>query len=155
MFRGSDAVTIDEKGRFAIPARYRQGLRDACAGQMVVTAHHRDSCLLIYPQPRWVEFESSLLARGGLNPEVRRLQRHFVGNARDLDMDKQGRLLLPQMLKQRAGLNGKAVLVGMGQTFELWDEARWDAEQALIREQFSQDDSGEDGLPAGMEDLPL
>ncbi len=155
MFRGSDAITIDEKGRFAIPARYRQGLRDACAGQIVVTAHHRDSCLLVYPQPRWLEFESSLLARGGLNPEVRRLQRHFVGNARDLEMDKQGRLLLPQMLKQRAGLNAKAVLVGMGQTFELWDEAQWEAEQGRISEQFEMNESGEASLPAGMEDLPL
>lgn len=155
MFRGSDAVTIDEKGRFAIPARYRQGIRDACAGQIVVTAHHQDSCLLIYPQPRWLEFEQGLLARGGLNPEVRRLQRHFVGNARDLDMDKQGRLLLPQLLKQRVGLSGRAVLVGMGQTFELWGEAQWEAEQTTIQQQLLPDASGSVELPAGMEDLQL
>ncbi len=155
MFRGSDAITIDEKGRFAIPARYRQGLRDACLGQMVVTAHHQDSCLLVYPQPRWMEFEEGLLARGGLNPDVRRLQRHFVGNARDLEMDKQGRLLLPPMLKNRANLNGKAVLVGLGKTFELWDESRWESEQVSIQSEFTDNETGGLVLPVGMEDLPL
>lgn len=144
---------MDEKGRFAVPARYRAWLNQHCAGQLVVTLHHQDACLLLYPQTRWQEFEQQLLARGGLNPEVRRLQRHFVGNARDLELDKQGRVLLPQLLKQSAQLNGRAMLVGMGQSFELWSEAAWNAERETIRAQLTT--GGGVPLPAGLTDLPL
>lgn len=154
MFRGSDAITIDEKGRFAIPARYRQTLRDACAGQMVVTAHHKDPCLLIYTLPRWREFEERLLSRGGFNPEIREMQRMFMSRARDIEMDKQGRLLLPQLLKEKLNAQGKAVLIGMGQTFELWDEATWEAEDSRIVDAMAVGAEGGE-LPAGLEDLPL
>lgn len=153
MFRGADAVAIDEKGRFAVPARYRAHLREQCHNQLVVTLHHQAPCLLVYPQPRWLDFEQQLLAKGGLNADVRRLQRHFVGNARELELDKQGRVLLPQLLKQTAGLDGRAVLVGLGQSFELWNETDWKAEFETGRSQIARD--GGLKLPAGLEDLPL
>lgn len=153
MFRGTDAVSIDEKGRFAVPARYRTHLREHCHNQLVVTLHHQAPCLLLYPQPQWLEFEQRLLAKGGLNADVRRLQRHFVGNARELELDKQGRVLLPQLLKQSAGLNSRAVLVGLGQSFELWNEGDWKTEFEAGRSQIARD--GGLKLPAGLEDLPL
>lgn len=153
MFRGADAVAIDEKGRFAVPARYRAWLHDHCAGALVVTLHHQDACLLIYPKSRWEQFEQQLLARGGLNPDVRRLQRHFVGNARDLELDKQGRVLLPQGLKSLVQLESRAALVGMGHSFELWTEDAWTAQRDSIREQFTSPAGG--ALPPGLDDLPL
>ena len=97
MFKGSHAVTVDAKGRIAIPASYRQSLLDDCAGRLVLTRHW-DGCLLIYPAPEFQAFETQLLARGSLNPKERDIQRFFIGNARDVDMDRQGRLLLPEPL---------------------------------------------------------
>ncbi len=153
MFRGTDAVAIDAKGRFAVPARYRAHLHEHCHSQLVVTLHHQAPCLLVYPQPRWLEFEKQLLAKGGLNADVRRLQRHFVGNARELELDKQGRVLLPPLLKQAAGLDSRAMLVGLGQSFELWNESHWQAESEAGRSQIARD--GGLKLPAGLEDLAL
>lgn len=145
---------MDDKGRFAVPARYRAWLREHCNGQLVVTLHYRDPCLLIYPQPRWLEFEQQLLQRGGLNPEIRRLQRHFVGSARDLELDRQGRVLLPAQLKALVGLDGRSALVGMGHSFELWDEEEWNAQYSRNRE-FLGSLGDVSGLPGGLEDLPL
>ncbi|MDA3919227.1 MAG: division/cell wall cluster transcriptional repressor MraZ [Salinisphaera sp.] len=126
MLKGSHPVTIDAKGRIAIPASYRQSLIDDCAGRLVITRHW-DGCLLIYPGPEFQAFESRLLSRGGLDPKVRNIQRFFIGNARDIDMDRQGRLLLPSNLRMAAGLESRAVLSGIGNLFELWDEAQFNA----------------------------
>ncbi|HLQ86759.1 MAG TPA: division/cell wall cluster transcriptional repressor MraZ [Salinisphaeraceae bacterium] len=124
MFKGSHPVTIDAKGRFAIPASYRQSLHDDCGGRLAVTQHW-DGCLLIYPYPEYQKFEQQLLAQPSLNPAVRETQRFFLGSAKDVDMDRQGRLLLPAYLRANASLDSKGMLVGMGQLFELWDEQRW------------------------------
>lgn len=153
MFRGSSPVTIDSKGRFAIPSSYRAPLQEACDGCMVVTQHW-DGCLLIYPQPRFQEFEQQLLSRGGLDPGVREIQRFFLGPAQDLDMDKQGRLSLPATLRSYAGIDGRAVLVGMVDLFELWDESTWNARNQASRENLAaQAAAGE--LPDALQDLPL
>lgn len=125
MFKGSHPVTIDAKGRFAIPASYRQSLRDDCGGRMAVTQHW-DGCLLVYPYPEYLKFEQQLLAQPSLNPAVRETQRFFLGSAKDVDMDRQGRLLLPSHLRSHAQLATRGMLVGMGQLFELWDENKWD-----------------------------
>lgn len=129
MFKGSHPVTIDAKGRLAIPASYRQALIDDCGGRLVVTRHF-DPCLLLYPLTEYQKFEARLLAKGGLNPKVRNMQRLFIGNARDVDMDKQGRLLLPSNLRAIVNLGSKAVLSGMGNLFEIWDEDTFDARNA-------------------------
>lgn len=153
MFRGSSPVTIDSKGRFAIPSSYRAPLQEACGGCMVVTQHW-DGCLLIYPQPRFKEFEKQLLSRGGLDPGVREIQRFFLGPAQDLDMDKQGRLSLPATLRSFAEIDSRAVLVGMVDLFELWDESAWNERNQASRENLAaQAAAGE--LPDALQDLPL
>lgn len=151
MFRGSHSVSIDAKGRFAIPASYRQTLLDVCAGRMVVTVHH-DRCLLVFPQGRFHEFEQQLLGKGGLNSKVRTFQRFYVGNARDCEMDRQGRILLPANLRGFASLEGKAVLVGIGNVFELWSEQRWQAEQLQVGEQLAEQTQSGD-LPDALQDV--
>lgn len=153
MFRGSSPVTIDSKGRFAIPSAYRAPLREACGGQMVVTQHW-DGCLLIYPQPRFQEFEQQLLSRGGLNSRVRNVQRFFLGPARDLEMDKQGRLSLPGPLREFADIDSRAVLVGMVDLFELWSEEAWRAHNEASREDLAAQ-AAADELPDALQDLPL
>lgn len=151
MFRGSHSVSIDAKGRFAIPASYRQALLDTCGGRMVVTCHW-DGYLLVFPQDRFQTFEQQLLSKGGLNSQVRSYQRFFVGNARDAEMDRQGRILLPANLRGFAGLDSKAALVGIGGVFELWSEDKWQAEQLQVGEDLaSQAARGE--LPDALQDV--
>lgn len=154
MFRGSNPVTVDAKGRFAIPSAYREPIRDACGGRMVVTQHW-DECLLIYPQPQFQEFEQQLLGRGGaLNPRVRDIQRFLLGNARDLEMDRQGRLLLSAELRMFAAIEGRAVLMGMGNLFELWPEDTWRARNEASCDALAAQAAAGD-LPAALLDLPL
>lgn len=153
MFRGSSPVTIDSKGRFAIPSAYRAALQEACDGSMVVTQHW-DGCLLIYPQPRFQEFVRQLLSRGGLNSKVRDVQRFFVGPSQDVDMDKQGRLSLPGTLREFANIQSRAVLVGMVDLFELWSEEAWHAHNEASRETLAAQ-AAADELPDALQDLPL
>lgn len=153
MFRGSNPITVDAKGRIAIPSAYRQPIRDACGGRMVITQHW-DKCLLIYPKPQFEEFERSLLSRGGLNPQVREFQLFLLGNARDLEMDGQGRLLLSSTLRDFAAIDSRAVLVGMGNRIELWSEDAWQAVNDASCETLAKmAKAGE--LPDVLQDLPL
>jgi MraZ protein len=124
MFRGATRVTLDDKGRMVMPTRYRERLREQAQGRVVVTVD-RDQCLLIYPLPQWEQIERKLMSLPSLNERARRLQRLMVGHADDLELDAHGRLLLPPQLREFAGLDRHAMLVGQGGRFELWDEARW------------------------------
>ncbi|RJS92233.1 division/cell wall cluster transcriptional repressor MraZ [Salinisphaera sp. Q1T1-3] len=153
MFKGSHSVTIDAKGRIAIPASYRQSLLDDCGGRLVVTRHW-DGCLLIYPAPEFQSFESQLLSRGSLNPKVRNIQRFFIGNARDVDMDRQGRLLLPSNLRAAASLESKAVLSGIGNLFELWDEDTFNQRNADTADALAEEAANGD-LPDVLMDISL
>lgn len=151
MFLGADPITIDEKGRFAVPARYRVSLREQCNGQLVVVPHHRDPCLLILPRPGWMAFAEKLTAKAALSQAVRDMQRRYIARARDLEMDKQGRLLLPAPVRVDAGLNSKATLAGVGNSLELWDEAAWQAEQDRIAGSMAA--LADEDLAQGLEDL--
>jgi MraZ protein len=126
MFRGANKLTLDAKGRMVMPTRYRDRLQEICGGKLVITVD-KDQCLMIYPVPRWEEIERQLMALPSLNPAARRLQRLMVGHATDLELDAHGRVLLPQKLREFAMLTRDAILIGQGERFELWDEARWDA----------------------------
>jgi MraZ protein len=127
VFRGITALTLDSKGRLAMPARYRDVLQVRAGGKLVVTA---DSalCLLIYPAPDWEPIQEKLMSLSSFNPRTRDLQRLLVGNASDVEMDGAGRILLPGPLRRFAGLDRDVALVGQGLRFELWDEAKWAAQ---------------------------
>lgn len=124
MFRGATKVTLDAKGRLAIPTRYRDRLASRCDGQLVATVD-RDYCLLIYPQPDWEEIERKLVRLPSLNKQARRLQRLMVGYATEIEIDGHGRILLSRELRDFAHLEKQAMLVGQGTKFELWDESSW------------------------------
>ena len=124
MFRGVTALTIDSKGRLAMPARYREVLQLRAGGKLVVTADSA-SCLLIYPAPDWEPIQTRLMSLSSFNPRTRDLQRLLVGNASDVEIDGAGRILLPAPLRKFAGLDKDVALVGQGARFELWDEAKW------------------------------
>jgi MraZ protein len=124
MFRGATKLTLDVKGRIVMPTRHRERLRESSEGRLVVTVD-RDQCLLIYPLPECEQIERKLMALPTLHPQSRRLQRLMVGHATELELDGHGRLLLTAELREFAGLNRFAMLIGQGNRFELWDEARW------------------------------
>lgn len=124
MLRGATKVTIDAKGRLAIPTRYRERLAQRCDGQLVATVD-KDYCLLLYPLPDWEDIERKLMRLPSLDKRARRLQRLMVGHATEVDVDGHGRILLSRELREFAGLEKQAVLLGQGNRFELWDEERW------------------------------
>ncbi|MEW6132773.1 MAG: division/cell wall cluster transcriptional repressor MraZ [Pseudomonadota bacterium] len=132
MFRGVSTVSLDSKGRVVVPARYRDALLAIAGGRVVVTADP-GRCLLLYPLPEWEPIEKKLTGLSGFNPQIRALQRLLVGHAHELDMDAAGRILLPPMLRQFAGLEKNVVLVGQGAKLEMWNEERWqnEVDQAL------------------------
>ena len=124
MLRGATKVTLDAKGRLAIPTRYRERLAQRCDGQLVATVD-KDYCLLLYPLPDWEDIERKLMRLPSLDKRARRLQRLMVGHATEVDIDGHGRILLSRELREFAGLEKQAVLLGQGNRFELWDEVRW------------------------------
>ena len=127
MFQGATQFNLDSKGRLTIPTRYRDMLLAHCAGQLVLTAD-ADGCLLLYPQPEWQPIRDKLMKLSALNPTIRAFQRFLVGHAEDVVMDAAGRVLLSATLRDYAQLDKHVMLVGQGNKFELWDEARWKAQ---------------------------
>ncbi len=128
MFQGAAQLNLDSKGRLAIPARYRDLLLAHCAGSLVLTVDG-DGCLLIYPEPEWQPIRDKLNKLSSFNPKSRALQRLLVGNAAEVVMDGAGRVLIPPTLRSYAALDKHAMLIGQGNKFELWDEAKWQAQQ--------------------------
>ena len=126
MFRGVAQISLDSKGRLAVPSRYREALLTRCAGRLVITADF-DKCLLIYPVPEWEPIQQKLMALSSLNPRIRDLQRQLIGYAEDIEMDSAGRVLVSSALREFAALEKNVVLVGQGNKFELWDRNNWEA----------------------------
>ncbi|MAY38453.1 MULTISPECIES: division/cell wall cluster transcriptional repressor MraZ [Spongiibacter] len=125
MFIGSYAITMDAKGRMAIPAKVRDTLASICDGRLVVTAHTEERCLLVYPEPQWADLQPKIEALPNIHRKARRMQRLLLGYATPLELDGNGRVLLPQTLRDYAGLEKKLMLIGQGKKLELWSEAGW------------------------------
>lgn len=150
MFRGATKVTIDDKGRVVVPAHYRSQLSAPADGRVVVTAD-RDECLLIYAAPEWERIEQQLNALPSLHPQARRLQRLMIGHAEEMVLDGHGRLALTPELREFAGLDRSAWIVGQGRRLEIWDESRWKAQ----REEWMKSEQGVTELAAELGSLSL
>jgi MraZ protein len=151
VFRGVNALNLDTKGRMAMPTRYRQRLSEMCDGQMVITVDNSERCLLLYTLPEWEEVERKLQKLPSFNKQARRLQRLLIGHATEVDMDSNGRLLLPPPLREFASLEKRTVLIGQSNKFELWSEDLWNERRS---EWLAEDDDlGE--LPEEMETMSL
>ncbi len=127
MFLGRFEHSIDTKGRLALPARYRDNLADG-----VVVTRGFDSCLLIYPMAVWSPLASKVSQLSISDPDVRALRRLLFSEAADLELDKQGRILIPSDLRNYAELDREAVIVGMHTFIEIWSPARWSDEQSTL-----------------------
>mgnify|MGYP000268179946 CR=1 FL=1 len=127
MFRGATSLNLDAKGRLAVPSKHRDALLAQCAGHLVLTAHpHR--CLLLYPQPAWEPIQAKMMALSSFDKQSSKLQRMLVGFAEDIELDTAGRLLVSPVLREFAGLEKQAMLVGQGSHFELWNLDAWRAQ---------------------------
>ena len=104
MFRGVQYINLDAKGRMAVPARQREQLSVICEGQMVMTVDTQSSCLALYPLPEWERIERDVQALPALNPAIKRFQRLVLGYASDLQLDGNGRVLVPPALREYAQL---------------------------------------------------
>ena len=151
MFRGVNAINLDAKGRLAIPTRYRQGLVERCAGSLVATIDTDEPCLLIYPVDEWDAIQKKIEALPSFHPMTRRIQRLLIGHATDIDMDGNGRVLIPPLLRDYAGLDKKCILLGQGKKFELWNEGCWNQR----RDDYLQETSGGEEVPAELQSLSL
>ena len=146
MFQGSHSINMDAKGRIAVPAKCREGLASVGDGKVVMTAHTQDRCVLIYPEPEWLTILPKIEALPSFNKAALRAQRLLIGYATALELDSNGRVLIPPTLRDYAGLDKELILVGLGKKFELWDEAAWLRTLA---------EDSDDDLPAEMLTLSL
>ena len=148
MFRGINVINIDGKGRLAVPTRYREAL----SSSLVVTIDTEETCLLLYPATQWQVIEDNLQRLPSFNAAARRIQRLLIGHATDVELDGNGRVLLPQLLRDYAHLDKRVVMIGQGNKFEVWDESLWQSS----REQWLADEaSKEDSLPDEMKTFSL
>ncbi|NOX50229.1 MAG: division/cell wall cluster transcriptional repressor MraZ [Gammaproteobacteria bacterium] len=125
MFRGINNATLDNKGRMALPSRSREMVLLASHGKIVVTIDMRERCLLLYPLPEWEVVQRKLESLSNVNPQARLLQRLLIGHATDLELDSNGRILLPTLLRDYANLKKKLVLLGQGNKIEIWSDDIW------------------------------
>ena len=151
MFRGANAVSLDSKGRLAMPSRYRDELAARGNGQLIITIDAIDRCLCLYPLPEWELIEAKLRDLPSLREAARRLQRVLIGNAVDLELDSNGRLLIPPRLREYANLDKRVVLVGQLNKFQVWNEDDWNAISVADLAAIKQPG----GLPDEMRDLIL
>lgn len=130
----------------AIPTRIREELVEQCGGRLVVTAHTQDRCLLVYPEPEWLELLPQIEALPSFNKVSQRTKRILIGYATPLEIDASGRVLVPPTLREYANLDKKMMLVGQGKKLELWSEESW---LALLNE------PSDDEIPSEMLSLSL
>ena len=121
MFMGEYNHTIDAKGRLIIPAKFRETL-----GEEFVVTKGLDGCLFVYDNKEWSAFEEKLKSLPLTNKDARQFVRFFLAGATQAEVDKQGRILIPGVLREFAGLEKDVVLVGVASKIEIWSKERWD-----------------------------
>ena len=124
MFKGRSNLSIDSKGRTSMPQRYRGVFCANKKCKLVVTAD-KDKCLLIFTLKNWENIEKQLSNLPSYNDEARFIQRLLIGHATESEIDSQGRFLIPNPLREYAGIQKKVILLGQGSKFELWAENIW------------------------------
>ncbi len=139
MFRGSFEHTVDEKGRVSIPSKFREILLKLEDERLVATKFILNArrCLDVYPQTAWDKFEEELKEKPRFDENFLKLEDFYFSNAQDCLVDKQGRILLPPVLREYANLRKNVIFTGSREKFRIWDKDTWlqlneDAERFLI-----------------------
>ncbi|MBE5927465.1 MAG: division/cell wall cluster transcriptional repressor MraZ [Lachnospiraceae bacterium] len=126
MFMGEYNHSVDAKGRVIIPAKFRDKL-----GETFVVTKGLDGCLFVFALDEWKNFEEKLRTLPIANKDARKFTRFFLAGAADLEVDKQGRALLPSNLREFAELKKDVVLVGVSSRVEIWSKERWEDSTAF------------------------
>ena len=144
MFQGETAITIDEKGRLAVPTAHRDAVARDCGNQLVITYNPFESgSLYLYPRAIWERVRDQVNKLPKAKKVNRNLQLKLVGAATFVELDGNGRITIPASHRSAVGIEKKAVLLGMGDKFELWSEQ---AHHAQIRQTVSDDDLSDELL---------
>jgi len=126
VFQGASSLNLDGKGRLSVPTRHRDALVAMAQGQVTLTKHPH-GCLMLFPRTEWLQFRERIAQ---LPMSAQWWKRIFLGNGMDVDMDATGRVLVSPELREAVGLTKEVVLLGMGNHFELWDKATYEAHEA-------------------------
>jgi MraZ protein len=127
MFTGASALSLDAKGRLAVPTRHREALLVACEGKLIVTRNHEGG-LMMFPQGAWDTFSAKI---AHVPMHLQWVKRLYIGHAQPCEMDATGRVLIAPELRAAAELSNEAVMLGMVDYFEIWDPSRHAAKEAL------------------------
>ncbi len=141
MFRGSFEHTIDSKGRLSVPSRFRDVLLSKGDDRIIITNFLVDStrCLDIYPIDEWLRFEEEIRKKPRFERRMVQFQNYYLGGASECVVDRQGRILIPPLLRHYAGLKRDVILVSALDKFRVWDKEAWkkvftEAEEKLMQD---------------------
>ena len=144
MFQGESAVTLDDKGRMAVPTAYRELIAAACANRLVFTYNpFEHGCLWLFPQSEWETVRDQVNALSSVKRVHRDLQLKLIGAASMVELDGNARVLVPASQRTAAGLEKRAILLGMNAKFELWSEQ---AHLAKIRQTIGETELSDEML---------
>ncbi len=144
MFQGETSITVDDKGRLAIPAAYRDVVARECGNKLVLTYNpFEQGCLLLYPPQAWEQLRDKVMALPNAQAANRIVQRQLVSSAAFLELDGNGRVGIPASQRNAIGIEKKAVLLGADNKFELWNEQVY---RAVMQKTLSDADLGGDLL---------
>lgn len=129
MFRGFSKISIDSKGRLALPSRYRELISVNTDNELVITLNPLDISLWLYSLTQWEIIEDKLADLSDFDKQSRRTKQMMRGYATDCSLDNQGRFLVPKELRSYANLSKQAVILGQGNKFEIWDEKKWEEQR--------------------------
>ncbi|MFZ2205423.1 MAG: division/cell wall cluster transcriptional repressor MraZ [Minisyncoccia bacterium] len=133
MLIGEYIHTIDDKNRVSLPSKFRKEM-----GKKIVITPGFDNCLFIFTAKEWIKISEQLSAPSFLQSDSRGLNRYIFGGATEVDVDSIGRILIPDFLKIRVGLDGKAALIGVKNRVEVWNEKAWSDYRKVVEKQADQ-----------------
>jgi MraZ protein len=143
VFSGRFDHTTDEKGRVSIPARFREQLQRDGHESLIITnwIYQKERCLALFPPSQWTRLIGRISQRGSLDPATQTLQMYFVGGAHEVQVDRQGRILVPPRLREYARLDREVTFNALIDHFQLWDKAALQrmadaAEQQMMDPEF-------------------
>jgi MraZ protein len=144
---------MDAKGRMAIPTRYRALLSEICQGELVISIDMKSTCLTLSPLPEWKNFEAKVAALPALDDLGEMLSRFVIGQAKDIQLDANGRILIPSELREYAEIDKKLILVGRTQRLEIWAENNWNAEREKSQQNYRDMLGNKDNMSEALKNL--
>lgn len=135
MFRGQFLHSIDSKGRVSLPARYRDAFEVDNCQMIIITQSPTDPCLQAYPLKEWERLENKISETWNLEYNQVAFKRRFLSSAAECEIDRNGRVVIPQALRDYSGVEKDVLFAGVGRYVEIWSKPRWDEALSMTEEQ--------------------